>query len=194
MRYTKIPPNTFKEIQLNAGVVLTNFDPETGEFELETDILGATSGGVNFKAAPSFEDYGSDIDNCPKNMLQLKVLTEWEVTMSGEFTTVTPQTLAYMVGAGDEVEGKITPRNDVLTTDFKELWWVGDYGEDNSEESGQFIAIRLFNALSTGGFEIQSSDKEKGKFAFEFTGHYSMDAQDTVPFEIYFGGGEGGGE
>lgn len=189
MRYTKIPPDTFKQIQLNAGVVLTNFNPEDGTFELETDILGATSGGVNFKAAPSFVDFGEDIDNCPKNMLELKNLEEWEVIMSGEFTTVTPTTLAYMVGAGDEVEGKITPRNDLMTTDFKDLWWVGDYGEEHGDENGQFIAIHLMNALSTGGFEIQSTDKEKGKFAFEFTGHYSMAAQDTVPFEIYFGGG-----
>lgn len=189
MKYTKIPPDTFKQIQLNAGVILTNFDPETGEFELETDILGATSGGVNFKAAPSFVDFAEDIDNAPKNVLELTKLESWEVTMSGEFTTVTASTLAYMVGAGDETDGHIVPRNDVLTSDFKDLWWVGDYGADNSEETGEFIAIHLLNSLSTGGFEIQSSDKEKGKFAFEFTGHYSMAAQDRVPFEIYVGGG-----
>ena len=43
----------------------------------------------------------------------------------------------------------------------------------------------MMNSLSTGGFQIKSSDKAKGQFAFEFTGHYSMDAQDTVPFEVY---------
>ena len=43
----------------------------------------------------------------------------------------------------------------------------------------------MINALNTGGFQIQSTDKAKGQFAFEFTGHYSMDAQDTVPYEIY---------
>ena len=41
------------------------------------------------------------------------------------------------------------------------------------------------NALNTGGFKIKSSDKAKGQFDFEFTGHYSMDKPDTVPFEIY---------
>ena len=41
------------------------------------------------------------------------------------------------------------------------------------------------NSLNTGGFQIQITDREKGKFAFEFMGHYSMEAQDTVPYEIY---------
>ena len=43
----------------------------------------------------------------------------------------------------------------------------------------------MLNALSTGGFKLQTADKDKGKMSFEFTGHYSMSAQDTVPFEIY---------
>ena len=45
--------------------------------------------------------------------------------------------------------------------------------------------MHLINALSTGGFQIQSTDKAKGQFAFSFTGHYSMDDQSRVPFEIF---------
>ncbi len=41
------------------------------------------------------------------------------------------------------------------------------------------------NALNTSGFQIQSADDGKGTFSFEFTGHYSMDDPETVPFEIY---------
>jgi hypothetical protein len=47
----------------------------------------------------------------------------------------------------------------------------------------------MMNALSTGGFQIQTADKEKGQFSFEFTGHYSKDSADTVPFEIYIKAG-----
>ena len=43
----------------------------------------------------------------------------------------------------------------------------------------------MMNALSTGGFQIQSTDKDKGKFAFEFTGHFSMANTDLVPYELY---------
>ena len=47
------------------------------------------------------------------------------------------------------------------------------------------------NALNTGGFQIKSTDKGKGNFAFTFTGHYSMAAQDTVPYEVYIKSGSG---
>ena len=42
----------------------------------------------------------------------------------------------------------------------------------------------------TGGFQIQSTDSGKGQFAFSFMGHYSMAAQDTVPYEVYVKAGE----
>lgn len=55
----------------------------------------------------------------------------------------------------------------------------------NTGDNAGFLAIHVMNALNTGGFQIQSSDKAKGQFAFTYTGHYSMEAQDTVPYEIY---------
>ena len=73
MKYTKIPETTFQNLQLNAGVLLSAFDPGTAEVANES-IIGATTGGVNFTATPTFSDYGEDIDNCPKNMMELKKL------------------------------------------------------------------------------------------------------------------------
>ena len=109
--------------------------------------------------------------------------------MSGTFVTVTAGLAVKLTGAADESGGKITPRNELKVSDFADLWWVGDYSavnEDGSEgASAGFCAIRLLNSLSTGGFQIQSSKKGKGQFAFEFTGHYSMKQPETVPFEIY---------
>ena len=193
MKYTKIPSTTFQNIQLNAGILVENFDPSTQEF---SGILGATSGGVNFNAAPTYEDYGADIDNCPTNTMELKKLTEWVVTMGGTFVTVTAETAKLLVGAADidaDNSGHIIPRNDVLTTDFKTIWFVGDYSDvndDSASASAGFVAIKLLNGLSTGGFQLQSNNKAKGTFAFTFTGHYSMNAQDVVPFEIYVCGSE----
>lgn len=188
MKYTQIPQDTFNNIQLNAGVLLKGFDPENGTLNA-TDILGATSGGVNFTATPSFIDYGEDIDNCPKNMKELKQLDGWEAKMSGTFVTVTAELAAKLTGAADTATDKVTPRNELKAADFADLWWVGDYSavnEDGSKgASAGFCAIRLLNSLSTGGFQIQSGDKAKAQFAFEFTGHYSMEHPETVPFEIY---------
>lgn len=188
MKYTKIPQDTFNNIQLNAGVLLKDFAPESGTLKA-TDILGATSGGVNFTATPSFIDYGEDIDNCPKNMKELKQLDGWEAKMSGTFVTVTAELAAKLTGAADTATDKVTPRNDLKASDFADLWWVGDYSAVNEDgtkgANAGFCAIHLLNSLSTGGFQIQSGDKAKAQFAFEFTGHYSMEHPETVPFEIY---------
>ena len=184
MKYTKIPETTFQNLQLNAGVLLSAFNPESATVADES-IIGATTGGVNFTATPTFSDYGEDIDNCPKNMMELKKLDSWEISMGGTYVTVDANAVKSLVGAADVSVNKITPRNDVLLTDFTDIWWVGDYSDKNGETNGGFVAIHMMNALSTGGFAIQSSDNGKGNFAFTYTAHYSMSAQDTVPFEVY---------
>lgn len=184
MKYTKIPETTFKNLQLNAGVLLSAFNPESATVANES-IIGATTGGVNFTATPTFSDYGEDIDNCPKNMKELKKLDSWEISLSGTYVTVDANAVKALVGAADVSGNKITPRNDLKLTDFTDVWWVGDYSDNNGETNGGFVAIHMMNALSTGGFAIRSSDNGKGNFAFTYTAHYSMNAQDTVPFEVY---------
>ena len=184
MKYTKIPETTFQNLQLNAGVLLRSFDPGTATVSNES-IIGATTGGVNFTATPTFSDYGEDVDNCPKNMKELKKLDYWEISMSGTYVTVDANAVKSLVGAADVSGNKITPRNDLKLTDFADVWWVGDYSDQNGETNGGFVAIHMMNTLSTGGFAIKSSDNGKGNFAFTYTAHYSMDAQDTVPFEVY---------
>lgn len=184
MRFTKIPTETFKQIQINAGMLLKNFEPDTGKLNME-DILGATSGGVGFEAAPEFSDYGEDIDNCPKNMKELKVLDNVTAKMSGSFVTVSADLVKMLIGAATVETDKIIPKRDLSEEDFTDLWWVGDYSDDNTDENGGFVAIHLMNSLSTGGFKIQSNDKAKGTFDFEFTGHYSMAEQDKVPYEVF---------
>lgn len=194
-KFTQIPTDTFKKLQLNAGILTTEFDPATGALGASS-IIGATSGGVSFEATPSFTDFGEDIDNCPKNTKELKKLDSWEAKMSGSFVTMDTNVATSVIGtaavASDD-STKVVPRNSVEAQDFKNIWWVGDYSDINEDGSSAgkagFIAIKLINALSTGGFKIQSGDKAKGTFEFEYTGHYSSENIDTVPFELYIKAG-----
>lgn len=189
MKYTKVPETTFQKLQLNAGILLRSFDPETATVE-RAGIIGATTGGVNFTATPSYSDFGDDIDNVPANMKELKKLDSWAVSMGGTFVTIDATGAKSLMGAADVSGNKITPRNDVLADDFEDLWWVGDYSDENSEEAGGFVAIHMMNTLSTGGLSIRSTDNGKGNFAFTYTAHYSMDDPDKVPFEVYVQAGE----
>lgn len=195
-KFTQIPTDTFKKLQLNAGILSTEFNPATGELDA-SDIVGATSGGVSFEATPSFSDFGEDIDNCPKNTKELKKLDSWEAKMSGSLVTMDTKAAVSVIGtaavASDDPT-KVVPRNSVDAQDFKNLWWVGDYSDVNDDDGSLagkagFIAIKLINALSTGGFKIKSGDKAKGTFEFEYTGHYSIEDTDIVPFELYIKAG-----
>lgn len=190
MKYTQIPSTAFQNIQLNAGILTESFVPAEGTIGR---LLGATTGGVQFQDSVEYTDFGEDIDNCPKNMKELKKLDSHEVTMSGTFVTIDAATAKLLAASADVDEldeSHIVPRNDILQTDFKDIWWIGDYSDVNTGDNAGFVAIHILNALNTGGFQIQSTDKGKGQFAFTFTGHYSMEAQDTVPYEIYIKQGE----
>lgn len=193
MKYTKIPSDTFESIQLNAGILVSTFNPETG---VVGDILGATSGGISFSTSPEFTDFGEDIDNCPKNTKELKKISGVTATLSGSFATVTAELSKRLAGAAD-IDGDdashVVPRVDLKDSDFEDIWWVGDYSTVNEGANAGFCAIHMMNALSTGGFQIQTTDKDKGKFQFEFTAHYSIANQDVVPYEIYVKDGTTGG-
>lgn len=187
MRFAKIPETAFQEIQLNAGVILNSFNVDSvpAEADLLKSIVGATSGGVNFTATPTYTDFGEDIDNCPKNTMEMKKLDTYDIKLSGTYVTINATNVKSLIAAADVDGNKITPRADLSTGDFKELWWVGDYSDKNNETNGGMIAIHMMNTLSTGGFSIKSSDKAKGTFAFEYAAHYSITDPDTVPFEVY---------
>lgn len=192
-KFTKIPTTTFQELVMNAGVILNSFTPANATAPTDETIVGATSGGINFTATPTYKDYGEDIDGCPKNTKELKDIDSWEVKLSGTYATMKP-TLAKDLVAAADVDGtnadKVTPRTTLDLSDFKDLWFVGDYSDKTGATNGGYMAVHIINALSTGGFAIQTTDKEKGKYAFEYIGHTSLSQQDVVPFEIYIHKGE----
>lgn len=185
MAYTKMGENTMKNLVLNAGILVKTFTPADGKF---TGLLGVTTGGITFNSNPAYEDFGEDIDQCPNNMMEFKRKTGEDPTVSGNFAEVSAD-LAKTLTAASDASGtapvKITPRSELLTSDFADLWWVGDYSDVNSGENAGYLAIHLINALNTTGFQINAQKNAKAQFAFEWHGHYSIDAQDTVPYEIY---------
>ena len=184
-RFTVIANDAFDALQVDAGVILTAFDPLNPYVTPSSnDILATTSGGVNPTCTPTYSDYGADVDNVPNNMMEFKHLDTWEAAMT--FTTIkfNAANTKWSLGAAESEllsngVTKITPRRDVHQTDFKDIWWVGD------KANGGAYAIRLMNALSTGGLSIQSTKNGKGTNAVTVTGHVSINAQDVMPMEIY---------
>lgn len=185
MKYTKMPANTFQNIQINAGIICTGFNPATG---VATGQIGATSGGNQVSIVPTLTDYGENIDNCPTGTKELQNIDGWSVTAAGTFVTVDTTSGKMLLAAADidsQDSTHIIPRRNLLQADFRDLWIIGDYSDVNTGENAGFIAVHLMNVLNTGGFVMQTANKGKGTFTYSFKAHFSMSAQDTVPAEIY---------
>ena len=184
-KFTVIPQDTFSGLQLDAGVLLKKFTPATPAAPADEDIICATTGGINATCVPTYSDLGEDVDNCPVNMKELKHLDSWECKLSFTSLGMSANAIKLALGAadiGDTIASKkdtITPRRDLKQTDFTDLWWVGDRAD------GGCVAIQIKNALSTGGFSLQTTKNGKGQLSVELTGHVSIDAQDTMPMVFY---------
>lgn len=178
-RFTKIPQDTFSELQLNAGVLLKTFDPSNPTEPEDDAIICATTGGINASCVPTYSDMGADVDNCPVNMMELKNLDFWVCKMSFTSLGTSAESIKLALGAADVDGNAIIPRRDLKQTDFSDVWWVGDRAD------GGMVAICLKNALSTGGFTLQTTKNGKGQVSVELTGHVSIEDQDTMPMEFY---------
>lgn len=227
--FTRIPENTFTELQLDAGMLLKTFDPANPAAPNEADIISATTGGINPTCVPTYSDFFEDVDNAPTNTMEGKHLDGWDCKIATTVLGVNAETIHLSLGAADITDqstyeltsdtalvtgktyytrsgtspnytytavaspsasslssyyekteaAKITPRRRVQTSDYQDLWWVGDRAD------GGMVAIKLINALSTGGFSLQTTKNGKGQLGIELTGHVSISDQDTVPMEFY---------
>lgn len=177
-RFTVIPQDTFESLQVDAGVLLKNFNPEEPAVA-DADIICATTGGINVVCKPNYSDYGEDIDNVPNNMKELKHLDSWDCSLATTSLATSAQGIKIALGAADVTGNKIVPRRDLKQTDFTDIWWVGDRAD------GGLVAVRVINALSTEGFSLQTSKNGKGQTAITLTGHVSINAQNVMPMEFY---------
>lgn len=182
-KFTVISQDVFNELQLDAGVLLTTFDPANPRAPLDAEIITATTGGIQTSLEPTYSDFGEDVDNCPANMKELKHLDQWAASMTFTALETSAEVIRLSLGAADITEQtnykKIKPRVDLDQNDFSTVWWVGD------RVNGGAVAIELLNALSTGGFSLQTTKAGKGQVSVTITGHVSINAQKVVPMNFY---------
>ena len=182
--FTMIPQDTFESLQLEAGVLLQTFDPENPGATTPDDVICPTTGGITVSCVPTYSDMGADVDNAPVNVKELMHLDSWAATMAFTALSTKPEFIKMALGAADidaSNSGKVIPRRDLSQGDFQEVWWAGDRAD------GGWAAVRLMNALSTGGFSLKTTKSGKGQVSVTLTGHVSINAQDVVPMEFYSG-------
>ena len=180
MKYNKVPTDLLDTMAIGSGIIVKEFDIESQTVTGEP--LCSTGGGISFTYTPNYMDLGEGIDNLGTNLKGLKTINGETVTISGTAMNGNADFLQYLVN-GETTTGKITPKSDIEDVDYKDLWFVVDYGANGT------LAILIKNALSTGGLQIQSVNKDKGTFAYTFTGHRAL-GDLKPPFELYVKEGE----
>ena len=180
---TTLSLDAFDKLQLNAGVLLSDFTPSATPSIDREKIIGATTGGIQIQCVPEFEDFAEDVDNAPNNLKEFKRITGYNCEISTTLLNLSPASAKLILGAAD-IDGTntsmITPRMELdAEDDFADLWWVGDMAD------GGYIAVKVINALSTGGLSIQTTKNGKGKMAVTFTGHLALADPSVVPMVVY---------
>lgn len=193
--FTRIPSDTFEQIQTDAGILLYSFDPSAPGTVKDEDIICPTTGGITAACVPAYSDMGEDVDNCPANLLELKHLDSWDCSLQFTSLGTSPKSIRLALGAAD-VDGTdpthIIPRKGIKVEDAQDVWWVGDRAD------GGMVAVCLKNALSTSGFSLKTTKSGKGNTSVTLTGHVTVDTQEKVPMEFWSAGpasaGDGGTE
>lgn len=192
---TSLRPETFDNLQLNAGVFLFNFDANTyttttaledavlAALEAGTDIMGATIGGGSFNATPSIRQIEADGMRYP--IVGSTVNDMWTVNLSTTMKEVNPENFQRALMTCDMTkEGNVTKlevRTDIKPEDYiPRCSWVGD-------TSRGFVLIELDNVLNIAGAAFTFTDRGEGQIPVEFQAHVGdLSKMDKAPFRIWF--------
>lgn len=183
-------PNTAKNMQLNAGILVKNLtDIESFAGTLTDDQkIGATEGGAVFTAIPEIRNIFDGIDGARGNYKDGNVIDSWEIKITGTAKEMTAENFKLALGAADITKAtedgkydKIAGRMEIKTTDYLEnICWLGTLNG-----STEPIIIEIKNALNVSGLTFTAEDKGSGSVDFEIQGHFDIAKPDEVPFAIY---------
>lgn len=192
-----IRPDAFKELQLNAGIFLVDFDHSTiatadalktaiaSAVTAGTNILGVTRGGGTFTVTKEIRT--PEVDGVRYAFKGQDFIDSADAYLSGTLLEVNAINFKRLLSTGESVtEGKKTtvtmhtavdPETDYISS----LVWVGDIAD------GRLIMVVLDNAFNTADFSLTFTDKGEGTMPFEFHARQeNVNDYDKAPFEVIF--------
>lgn len=202
---TALRADTFNKLQLNAGILLKNFDykptssPPANATELKAliegikagttsghgDIIGATRGGGSFTV--SKETRTPEIDGMRYPFKGSDYVDSTDAALSTTLVEITPDNLKIALASGVNTAtstnvSTITMNTAIATTDYlTNICWVGDLAD------GDMVLICLNNAINTADLTFTYTDKGEGTLGVEFHARQAaVDDYDTAPFEVVF--------
>lgn len=178
---TRVSETFFNSVQLDAGILVKGWDPDKPTTITDSMIICATTGGINPTCVPTYSDLYEDVDNAPNNTKEGLHLDGWDCGISTTAVTHDLDTIKLALGAADKdaTAHSVSPRTYIKDDDFSDLAWLGDMAD------GSIAAVVLTNALSTGGYSLQTSKNGKGNLDLTISGYASIKTQTEVPMKFY---------
>ena len=192
-----IRTETFKKLQLNAGIFIKNLDYSNiadasalktaiqTAVTAGTNILGATRGGGTFTVTREIRT--PEVDGMRYPFKGSDFVDSIDAYLSTTLIEVTPDNIKAILGSatattsGKKTTIKMHTAIDPDTDYIETLTWVGDLAD------GQYVAITLDNAINTADFTLTFTDKGEGTLAAEFHARQaSVEDYDNAPFEIVY--------
>lgn len=193
---TPLRKETYKSLQLNAGVMMYDFDISqySSADDLKTALataiaagektLGATRGGGS--CVITREIRRVEADGVRSAFVGSEIVDSGDAYLSTTLIEVTPEHIKRVLGNADIDD---TDENHIVMTirmafedeDYlPNLIWVGDTSEG-------FMAIELLNVLNTADFNFTFADKNEGTVTCEYHAHQDdVNDNDTLPVKLHW--------
>ena len=186
MAFTGLTGNTKKFLQLDAGALYKNYDPDTDTpATAASKLIGATVGGATIAIVPEVRQISVDGVKGPTKGFE--TVDSWTATLTANIKEVNCNTVAMSLGATTDDKTTmtgyhiLTVNSNFADTDYIDnVTWIGTISG-----SANPIMIVLKNVLCLNGFNFTVSDKNEGNVPLVMTAHYNVADLDEVPVEIY---------
>ena len=178
---TKVSAEAAANMQVDAGLLVSNFDVTDPVEPADADIITATTGDITCNCVPQTSDFLEDVNNAPLNTMEGKRCTGWDCNFSCTALEFNEDTLKFAAGAAEvDANGGIAPRRQYKLTDFQTIYFLGDMVDEE-----KLFVVKIDNALSTGGIAITTTKNGKGKIGRTITAHSSLADIEKIPMTFY---------
>ena len=193
---TPLRADTYKSLQLNAGVLIYNTDIsqysdaeslKTALAAIIADgskLLGATRGGGT--CVITRDTRKVEVDGARANFVGGTIVDGGDAYISVTLLEQTPEHIKYVIGNADIDDDapnhvKVKIRLAIDDSDYiQNVIWIGDTSEG-------FMAIELYNGLNTADVTFTWADKNEGTVNAEFHAHQSgIDVAEYLPIVLHY--------
>lgn len=182
---TKVSATFADNVQVNAGILVDTFNIASPAEPADSAIICATTGDFSINCTPETEDFFEDVNNAPNRTKEGLRITGWTCEMTVNCLEITEKTLRLALGAADVDsgtggDGGVHPRDQYVSADFQDIYWLGDMVDEE-----KVFVIKMSNSVSTGGMGLSTTKNGKGSVALTIGSFRSLANYEDIPMSFY---------